>query len=124
MGKRKLETYSCQLIYYSVTFSESKRFLGDFKLNGFKFGSIFKDPDNPADKGFMLKDIELEISNGPVDGFRTSLDTEFKTNYLKFMRSLHSLSPSGCPNISYDDYISNTFLNVFDLTASGVSYQP
>ena len=99
--------------------SESKRFLGDFKLNPYKFSKVFKNPDDASDLGFSLKSLELEISNGPVDGFKVPIDTEFKTNYLKFQRSLHSLAPSGCPNISYEDYRDNTCFQVFDLTCSG-----
>ena len=100
-------------------FSESKRFLGDFKLNPYKFSCEFKDPDDPTDPGFGVKSVELEISNGPVDGFKVDIDQNFKTNYLKFQRSLHSLAYSSCPNISHADFLDNSFFNVFDLSTSG-----
>ena len=80
---------------------------------------MFKDPNDAEDPGFVLKDLEMEISNGPVDGFKVPIDSSFKTSYLKFQRSLHSLAPSGCPNISYDDYCDNTCLHSFDLSCSG-----
>ena len=45
------------------------------------------------------------LFKGPVDsvdGFAVDIDKQFKTQFLKFHRSLHSLAPSGCPDISYE----------------------
>ena len=84
-------------------FSESKRFLGSYKLNPYRFSTQFKDPDNPEDPGFFLESVKCQISNGPIDNFvLPDLDKNFKGEYLKFQRSLHQLSPTACPNISYD----------------------
>ena len=83
--------------------SESKRFLGNFKLNPYRFSATFKDPDDSSDIGFTLKSVDLQLAQGPIDNFKAGdLDTQFKSQYLKFQRSLHSLSPTGCPHIPYD----------------------
>ena len=95
-----------------------------FQLNPYKFKTVFKNPDDAADVGFSLKSLDLEISNGPVDGFKVDIDNQFKTSYLKFQRTLHSLSSSGCPNISYEAYLDNTAFHSFDLTSSGGDLKP
>ena len=81
---------------------ESKRFLGDYKLNPYKFSTNFKDPENADDVGFMLKSVDLQLAQGPIDNFHVDIDSQFKSQYLKFQRSLTSLSPTGCPHISYE----------------------
>ena len=68
-----------------------------------QFSTEYKDPDNADDVGFMLKSVDLQLAQGPIENFNVpDLDSQFKSQYLKFLRNLNSLSPTGCPHISYD----------------------
>ena len=83
--------------------SESKRFLGNFKLNPYCFSTTYKDPDDTSDIGFTLKSVDMQLAQGPIDNFLSGdLDTQFKSQYLKFQRCLHSLSSKDFPHIPYD----------------------
>ena len=83
--------------------AESKRFLGAYDLNPYRFSTSFKNPDDSSDIGFLLESITCQISNGTIDNFICSgIDKQFKGEYLKFQRSLHHLSPTACPHISYE----------------------
>ena len=62
-----------------LCFLGSKRFLGKFNLNPYRFSVSFKDPDNPSDPGFFLKSGDLELSQASIDNFHVDLERQFKT---------------------------------------------
>lgn len=105
--------------HFNVTkFSDSDRYLGSYKLNPYKFSSGF----GKEGEEFSLQSLDLKISNATIDGWKTDIDQNLKGEYLKFLKSLTHLSPSGCPNISYKSYVDNTCFHVFDLVRVSLLY--